>query len=259
MVMTNAMFDRIAEFYDFEYADLKNDIQFYLEYAKQADGDVLELACGTGRVLIPIAQAGVPITGLDISGEMLRICQNKVNQATPEIQKKVTLVHGDMKQFSLQKKYNLIYIPFNSFQCLLTKKDQGVCLQSIHSHLSERGLFILSIFAPKHEYLAQPQKHYYLGSFLDSKHNAMVFRRAETTYDYVNQCLHNDFFYEWTDEQGDFHRKIWSFDMSYLFRYEAELLLEKYGYRVCELFGNYEKKPYDYYSGYQIFVTQLKF
>jgi SAM-dependent methyltransferase len=256
--MTDSLFDQAAEFYDYEYAHFGSDIQFYLEYAQQADGDVLELACGTGRVLIPVAEAGVSITGLDISQRMLHVCQGKVEHCAPNVQKKVTLVQGDMKGFNLHKKFSLIYVPFNSFQCLLTKEDQGACLQSIWSHLDENGLFILSIFAPKHEYLAQPKRRYYMGSFFDTEHNVKVYRYSVTTCNYVKQVLHNDFSYEWTDTHGNFQRKFWSFDMSYLFRYEAELLLEKHGYHVRELYGNYEKDPFDSHSGYQIFISRLR-
>lgn len=258
MVVTGNVFDRIAEFYDYEHADLRKDIPFYMEYARQANGRVLELACGTGRVLIPLAQAGITITGLDISQRMLGVCQSKVDQCSPEVRRNVTLVQGDMEQFQLMQKYNLIFIPFNSFQCLLTREAQGACLQNVRSHLDERGFFILSIFAPKHEYLSRPRRSFYMGSFFDKDHNLKIFRRAETSYNYIEQTLHNDFFYEWTDQEGTFHRKIWSFDMSYLFRYEAELLLEKYGFQVDDVYGGYDKIPYDYYSGHQIFITRVR-
>lgn len=67
-----------------------------------------------------------------------------------------------------------------------------------------------------------------------------------------------DRFYEWIDKNGDFHRKIWTFELSYLFRYEVELLLEKHGFEIENVFGTFDKKPYDYYSGEQIFVATKK-
>lgn len=63
-------------------------------------------------------------------------------------------------------------------------------------------------------------------------------------------------FYEWTDKNGKFHEQIWSFELAYLFRYEAELLLEKYGFSVEDVFGNFNKSHYNYYSGEQIFVVR---
>ena len=69
--MAEAVFDRVARFYDHEQKEFTNDIPFYLEYAKECRGEVLELACGTGRILVPIAKQGVKITGLDSSEEML--------------------------------------------------------------------------------------------------------------------------------------------------------------------------------------------
>jgi hypothetical protein len=63
-------------------------------------------------------------------------------------------------------------------------------------------------------------------------------------------------FYEWTDKNGKSHEQIWSFELAYLFRYEAELLLEKYGFKIENVFGDFDKSPYNYYSGEQIFVAR---
>ena len=81
-------------------------------------------------------------------------------------------------------------------------------------------------------------------------------RRAEDEYNLKKQTLKENRFYEWTDKQGKFHRHSWSFELSYLFRYEAELLLEKYGFKVEQVFGDFDKLPYNYYSGEQIFVAK---
>ncbi|GAI16004.1 unnamed protein product [marine sediment metagenome] len=96
----------------------------------------------------------------------------------------------------------------------------------------------------------------YLDKFYDKENGIYITRRAEDEYNLVNQTLKEDRFYEWTDKQGDFHRQIWSFELAYLFRYEAELLLEKHGFKIENVFGNFDKSPYNYYSGEQIFVAR---
>jgi SAM-dependent methyltransferase len=251
--MGEAVFDRVARFYDYEQKDFVKDIPFYLDCAKQCGGEVLELGCGTGRVLLPIARAGIDITGLDASEEMLDIARKKIDDT---IRKKVTLLRGDMKDFILSKHFSMIFIAFRTFQCLLTKQEQISCLECIWRHLTDNGTLIIDLFAPRHDLLAQVHRSLDLGEFYDEENDVYVVRRAEDKYDLAEQTLHEDRFYEWTDKNGEFHSRQWSFELSYLFRYEAELLLQKCGFRVEEVYGDFDQTPYNYYSGEQIFVVR---
>jgi SAM-dependent methyltransferase len=255
--MDEALFDRVAAFYDYEQKEFTKDIPFYLECAKEYGGEVLELACGTGRILIPLAREGVRLTGLDISKEMLKMARKKILE-DEKTMKNITLVQGDMRTFDLRKKYNLILIAFRSFQSLLTREDQVACLEAVHRHLSGEGGFVLDLFAPRHDFLAMEKRRVDLGEFCDEENDVNINRRAEDSYNLAEQTLHENRFYEWTDKRGEFHREIWSFDLAYLFRYEAELLLEKCGFEVEQVYGDFDKSPYDYYSGEQIFVTRKK-
>jgi SAM-dependent methyltransferase len=253
--MGEAVFDRVARFYDYEQKEFTKDIPFYLEYAKECGGEVLELACGTGRILIPLAKQGIVMTGLDASEEMLNIVRKKIG-VDEKLKKKVTLVNADMRDFDIEKKFLMIFIAFRSFQSLIIKKDQIACLMAVHKHLADDGYFILDLFAPRHDYLAQVNRTVDLGKFHDEEYDVHVARRAEDRYDLAKQILHEDRYYEWTDQNGKFHSHKWSFDLSYLFRYEAELLLDKCGFKVEKVYGNFDKSAYDYYSGEQIFVVR---
>lgn len=254
--MKEAVFDRIARFYDYEQESFVKDIPFYVEYAEKCGGKVLELACGTGRVLIPIAQEGIQVTGIDISEQMLNIARGKIVELDKSIKENIEIVQGNMKQFYLKKKFSMIYIAFRSFQGLLTKQDQGACLECVNIHLEDNGLFILDLFAPRHDILAQVKRSLNLDKFYDKENDLYIDRRCEDEYDLANQTLKENRFYEWTDKNGKSHEKIWSFELSYLFRYEAELLLEKYGFKVDNVFGDFDKSPYNYHSGEQIFVAR---
>ena len=253
--MGQALFDSIASLYDYEQKEYTRDIPFYVEYAKQCGGEVLELACGTGRVLIPIAKQGITVTGLDTSKQMLDIARKKIGN--DDVAKKHTkLVQGDMKSFDLAKKFALIYVAFRSFQCLLTKKDQVACLRCVHGHLLDSGLFILDLFAPRHDYLAQKRMNFDLGEFYYEEKGVHITRRSEVSYDLANQTLHEDRIYEWQDRSKKSHRKVWSYEIAFLFRYEVELLLEKCGFTVQYLYGDFDRSTYDYHSGEQIFVVK---
>jgi len=249
-------FDRIARFYDYEHESFVHDIPFYMDYARKSRGETLELACGTGRILFPIAREGVKITGLDISQGMLDIARRKLTELDEKYKANVELVRGDMVAFDLRKKFAMIYIPFRSFQGLLTKTDQGACLARVNEHLTDDGTFILDLFAPLHKYLVLEHRQEYMGIFMDKENGIPVTHWAETSWNLADQTLQSDWYYEWTDKEGRFQRQIWRLEVSYLFRYKAELLLEKYGFKMTDVFGGFKKEPYNYYSGEQIFVCR---
>jgi ubiquinone/menaquinone biosynthesis C-methylase UbiE len=209
--MTEALFDSVAKFYDYENETFVKDIPFYTSYAEKCRGEVLELACGTGRILIPIAQEGIKITGLDASHEMLNIARKKIEGLDEKSKRNIELIHGDMKQFNLDKTFSLIIIAFRSFQCLVRKEEQESCLKLVHQHLDDKGTLILDLFAPRHDLLAQVKRNIYLGKLRDRENDIYITRRAEDEYNLANQTLKEDRFYEWTDKQGIFHRHIWSF------------------------------------------------
>lgn len=254
--MAEALFDPVARFYDYEQQHFTEDIPFYLDYAIQCGGEVLEGACGTGRILMPIAKAGVPVTGFDISKDMLDVAQKKIEQLDQAEQARISLVHDDLTNFEIGKTFDLIIIAYRSFQCLVTKKEQGACLTCVHKHLTDDGLFILDLFAPKHDYLAEKERSLQLSPFFDKTLGVEVTRRAEDEYNLAEQTLKEDRFYEWTDMHGKPQSYKWSFQLGYLFRYEAQLLLEQYGFTVMDVFGDFKKAPYDYYSGEQIFIAR---
>ncbi len=256
--MAEAVFDSVARYYDDEVTWFTDDIPFYTEYARGCGGEVLECACGTGRVLIPIAQRGIKVTGFDISEEMLCVARKKIEKLDKRTRDNITLFRDDLVHFELHKKFSLIFIAFRSFQSLLTRKDHSACLECVHKHLADDGIFILDLFAPHHNLLAQEKRSLYLGRFYDKNKGVYITRRAEDQYDLAQQTLKEDRFYEWTDKDGKFHQHVWSFQLSYLFRYEAELLLEKHGFRVEDVFGDFRKSPYNYYSGEQIFVVSKR-
>ena len=141
-------YDKLARFYDFEWKGLEGDIDFVLEYSKKFGSPILELAVGTGRVAIPIAIQGLEIFGIDNSINMINIGQRKVATLPTEISSKITLIHSDMCDFSINRKFKFIFVSFNSFLLLTTKKKQETCLKAIHNHLTDDGLLMIDIFSP---------------------------------------------------------------------------------------------------------------
>ena len=130
----------IAKFYDIvPRSEQRNDLEFYVGQAQQSGGSVLELGCGTGRVLIPTARAGVNITGMDLSNKMLSICRRKLHQETTNVQNRAKLVFGNIRNFNLRSKFKLVTIPAGTFELLITVKDQLSCLSCVYRHLDPGG------------------------------------------------------------------------------------------------------------------------
>jgi SAM-dependent methyltransferase len=136
-----------ARFYDLDNRPpLKEDIPFYLDFATRMDkGLILELACGTGRITIPLAEAGREIWALEFSQAMIDVLEKKKEKLPKDTADKIHLFQGDMSDFQLGRKFPLILLPARSFQLLLDESKEKKCLESIFTHLTEDGYFILTV------------------------------------------------------------------------------------------------------------------
>jgi ubiquinone/menaquinone biosynthesis C-methylase UbiE len=137
----------VAEFYDdvVPYRS-RQDVAFFVEMAQRSGGPVLELGCGTGRILMPTARSGVEIVGMDASPLLLSECRRKLSRESGDVRARVDLVRGDMRQFALERRFGLTTMPFRPFQHLLTVADQLSCLTSIYRHLNDGGRLIMDVF-----------------------------------------------------------------------------------------------------------------
>ena len=147
-------YDFVADLYDHvtPYRQ-RPDVTFFVDAAVESGGPVLEVGCGTGRVLIPTAREGVEIVGLDLSEHMLAICRGRLAAESAAVQAKARLVQDDMRAFDLGQTFQLVTTPLRPFQHLTTVEDQLACLSSIRGHLVIGGRLILDIFnpVPEHE------------------------------------------------------------------------------------------------------------
>lgn len=139
----------IAAFYDYviPYRN-RPDVAFFVEAAQESKGPVLEIGCGTGRVLIPTARAGIDIVGIDLSAHMLDVCQQRLRLEPEPVQSRIQLFQADMRNFELSRTFQLATLPFRPFQHLTTVEDQLACLKCIHNHLDRGGKLILDLFNP---------------------------------------------------------------------------------------------------------------
>lgn len=234
-----------SEYYDFDH-DVTIDLDFYLGLARQSGSPILELASGTGRVTLPLAKAGFEVYGFDLSEKMLDVCRNKVR--TEKLENKIHLFQADMAKFDLPRKdFNLAIIALRSFMLLLSPPDQLSCLESAYKHMKPGGILTLNTIAPDLERLSQEPTPFALQKEFDLPNGNHVLRKSRLVeHNFLQQVRHFEFRFEEYELAGMLVReRTISLYTRYTFRYELQYLLERAGFRVVDVFRDYDRNPYD--------------
>ena len=227
--------DFIAEFYDFIYHQVRDDVDndFYLNRIKEVKGRVLEAGSGTGRLFIQSLKSGADIYGIDISPSMLNILRSKLRK---EDLHRISL--QSITDFRFDWQFNLIIAPFRVFMHLLKKEDQIKALKNVRRHLARGGKFIFDVFVPDLKSLinGMDNKTDFEGEYESGK---KIKRIVTTRPDLINQIIDVTFRYEW-DRDGKLISKEWKTPMRFFFRYELEHLLERAGFKSYTILGDFE-------------------
>ncbi len=235
-----------AELYD-SYIEMAEDIPFYVETARSTGGPVLELGCGTGRILIPTAEAGIAVTGLDLSRDMLNIARKRVAALNPEIRSKVSLVEGDMRSFHLDQTFRLITVPFRAFLHLLTVDDQRQALRGIHEHLVDEGLLVFNIFDPNLNMIADHSSYTGQAFMLEKTFKHPITGRRvmmwETRRYYLEEQLIEEIrcFEEIKPNGQPVSKHFTDLKLRFIYRYEMQHLLEGCGFQIDALYGDFKR------------------
>jgi len=238
------------------------DVAFFVDAAVEAGSPVLEVGCGTGRVLIPTARAGIEIVGLDASAPMLAVCRSRLGDEPAPVQSRVQLVQADMRAFELDRVFTLVTIPFRPFQHLVTVEDQLSCLGSIRRHLRNGGALIVDLFNPSLDALVNQPAGPEFGDepeFVMPDGRRVTRRHRLVALDRPSQTNQVELIYYVTHPDGREERLVHSFSMRYLFRFEAEHLLARAGFEVEHVYADYDRRLYgSTYPGELIFVARRK-
>jgi SAM-dependent methyltransferase len=232
-------YDIYARFYDLDLGGLDADLLMIEQFAARCGSPILELACGTGRVLLPLARQGYRATGVDISPAMLDVARRKV--AAEGLADRVTLVEQDMRHLTLEARFNLAFVAVNSFMHLPTASDQLAALTRIRQHLNPGGLLILDLFNPDLGKLLDFRGQVALDKEMvdpDTGHRLMKFRSEKV--DLGQQMIYVTFMIDEVDAQGSVRRTLFPFTVHYLFRAELEHLLHRAGFAVEAIYGSYD-------------------
>jgi ubiquinone/menaquinone biosynthesis C-methylase UbiE len=233
----------IAEYYDAENERsrmLKRDVAFFLRQLPRRRQTVLELATGTARAAIPIAQAGHEVVGVDYAQDMLDIARRK-RDAVGLTDRQLKLLRCDVLTMNLRRRFDCVCIFFNTFLGFTTLQEQDRLLNVIRRHLRPDGRLWIDVFQPCHEMLAERES---LGidaqAFYVPRYDRTVFMTCDVRRDMSRQWMQITFHYRWFDARGREHREKTVFDMTAVFPRELRLLLERNGFRIERLWGDYD-------------------
>ncbi|MGH7175797.1 MAG: class I SAM-dependent methyltransferase [Tepidisphaeraceae bacterium] len=236
----------IPEYYDAEYESmemLRRDVPFLIEHLPKKPVSILELMAGTGRVAIPLAQAGHQVTGVDFDNRMLVIARRK-RDAVSIANARLRFVHQNALRLSLPQRFDWAVILFNSFLTFTALRDQDRVLQNARKHLKPGGNFWLDVFNPNLSMLAEKRsvdltpKTFFVHSM-----GRTVSQLADIVRDTGTQSQVVTFRYKWFDARGRERRERRSFSMTYIMPRELRILLERNGFVIREIFGDYRGGP----------------
>lgn len=241
--------------YDSESAHLQTEteraLHFYLKRCREANGPVLELGCGTGRYTIPIAQAGIDITGLDVVPAMLDRAREKAGDLH------MRWIQADAREFHLSAQFAMIFETGAMFQHLLERTDHEAALTRIREHLYPNGIFLMNTNFPRPGMMKDaPEEQAWF------EHTDELGRHIRVSgtdrYDPVRQVKHETAIRRWMNEAGEEVVVPAPLSLRLFFPQELETLLHYNGFNVIERFGDWDQSPLTKDSPMIICVCQLR-
>lgn len=250
-----------AELYDLVSPGAPGDVDFYREEAERAGSPILELACGTGRILLPLARAGLEITGVDISQPMLSVARRKIETEPPEVRDRIRLLEGDMRDFSLGREFNLALVAYSSFLHMITPEEQRKALLRIREHLGRDGRLIISMFDPRIDIIeahtgpagTSPRR---IADFVRPDTGRRVIVWDSRTYNLGAQTADQYRIFEELDDGGRVTSTTYNkVSLRWSYRWEMQYLFELCGYEVEALYSDFHRSPFTY-GNQQVWVVR---
>jgi SAM-dependent methyltransferase len=217
-------YDAIARLYDPWSASVTEDVEFYVEEARAAGGDVVELGVGTGRIAVPIAAAGISVIGVDSSQAMLDVCAARARRAG--VSDLLDLRPGDLREPPVSERVPLVLCPFRSYLHLLTEADRRRALAAAHGLLIPGGRLVFDVFAPGADDIAETH-----GRWLEREPG--IFERADWDVDARTLTL------SVRGEAGES-----TMTLAWLHPAEWRVLLGDAGFEVVACYGWFDRRPY---------------
>jgi SAM-dependent methyltransferase len=240
-----SFYDIVARFYDAENADKTDDIDFYKELASEYDDPILDVGCGSGRVVLPLAQAGHTVYGIDNNAPMLRLARRKVAQA-PDAYSTLTLHEVDVLSDDLPGvQFGMVLLTYNMLMHFHEQHEQLKLLRRLRGTIADDGVLVLDL-PNAGEMFATPDTDYLSleRTFIEPESGHMVMQQATSTLDRATQFMRVVWVYDEITGDGVVKRTVAPKVFRYFFPYEVQLLLKMTGFRVDNLYGDVDGSPF---------------
>jgi SAM-dependent methyltransferase len=246
-------FDRFARLYDWEHDEYLVDADVHVAFARRFGGPVLELACGTGRLLASLAQAGFSVTGVDSSAPMLDRARARLDR----LGLSATLVQQRLEDLQLDASFRTIIIGLDSFGLLLRRTDQVDALRAARHHATHDARLVVDVANGNLRGASEPPEELLHDLTLPDPESGrpitkFVLRRPRPA-DQLDELM---FFYDEQDERGYLKRSMVELKLRWFTRFELELLLQSAGWQVDEVYGDYDLSPFGPESTRLILVSR---
>jgi len=249
--MTVNTYDAFAHVYDLQHSTFLDDVPMYLRLVREFSPDqpVLELGSGSGRVMIPLVEAGHRVVGVDESGEMLRIALAHLHDRPHIPAQRYSLVQADARTIALDEQFSLTFIALNTFLHNATREDQLATLRAARRHLAPGGALVVDL-PPNDELAFQPDdgQFQFEATMIDPRTGGEIHKHVASRVFWATQ--EQELTYRITHSingkasHGGPDEQFVSFRLRHVFKHEMELLLLHTGFDALAWYGDYDLSPY---------------
>ncbi len=238
-------YDTIARYYDAENEDMTDDLELYSALAERTGGPILDIGCGTGRVMLHLASEGYPVAGLDTSQAMLERGRRKLHNRI-DLHDLVTFHHGDAINYPLPEHYPLILIPYNGLMHFRTSADQIALLRHLAGYLDDDGLLVIDLpnagemFATVDDGAVTLER-----SFVEPERGRLVMQQSVSALNRTEQLQYITWIYDEIGANNVVQRTVAPLTLRYVFPAELDLLLQVSGLRRVNRYGDYRQGPFE--------------
>ena len=228
---------------------LGGDVEWYRARAVASGGPVLELGAGTGRVTVPIAEAGVVIHALDASRDMREALAVRLATLPTDVRDRIRPVDADMRTFDLPERFALVISPFRAFLHNITDEDRLATLARVRQHLHPGGRLAFNVFHPSLEYMSHHAGPLagtwrWIGNF-PLRSGGVVARSEANRYDTVRQIVHSQHRYEEYDDTGFLTRTtVQWLELAYLYPGDIRHMLARAGFTDVIIHGGFAGRAF---------------
>jgi SAM-dependent methyltransferase len=252
-----------AALYDFEYRRRRDDIAFYRRLAAErmriGRGPILDLACGTGRVLVPLLRDGHRVVGVDLSSPMLVRAAARIRRLAPPRRANVTLVRADLREIAFRPAFALAVCAFHSIQHLVSRNDLLRFLRRVRESLLPDGWFAFDVLSPGADWMGRdPARRWARTAFRHPTTKERLVYTMNHVFDARRKALHMRVYYQPIDAHARAvgAERVVRLCHRQLDPAEVTELLAQSGFRLRNTFGGFDRRPLDDLSDEHIYVAR---